>query len=77
VVSAAFYPFSGFTAATELSDRAMRWNTRPFGMTSIDLALQTAADTGLAHLGVPVKFPDGWKAHQSFIAHLAKFRVLK
>ena len=27
------------------------------------------------HLGVPVKFPDGWEAHQSFMAHLAKFRV--
>jgi len=53
VVSAAFYPFSGFTAATELSDRAMRWNTRPFGMTSFDLALQTAADTGWALLELP------------------------
>ena len=29
------------------------------------------------HLGVPVKFPDGWEAHQSFMAHLAKFRVPK
>ena len=53
VVSAAFYPFSGFTAATGLSDRAMRWNTRPFGMTSFDLALQTAADTGWALLELP------------------------
>ena len=53
VVSAAFYPFSGFTAATELSDRAMRWNTRPFGMTSFDLALQTAADTGWALYELP------------------------
>jgi energy-coupling factor transporter ATP-binding protein EcfA2 len=53
VVSAAFYPFSGFTAATELSDRAMRWNTRPFGMTSFDLALQTAADTGWALFELP------------------------
>ena len=53
VVSAAFYPFSGFTAATELSDRAIRWNTRPFGMTSFDLALQTAADTGWALYELP------------------------
>jgi hypothetical protein len=52
-VSAAFYPFSGFTAATELSDRAMRWTTRPFGMTSFDLALQTAADTGWALYELP------------------------
>jgi hypothetical protein len=27
------------------------------------------------HLGVPVKFPDGWEAHQSFMAHLSRFRV--
>jgi AAA domain len=53
VVSAAFYPFSGFTAATGLSDRAMEWNTRPFGMTSSDFALQTAADTGWALYELP------------------------
>jgi hypothetical protein len=53
VVSAAFYPFSGFTAATELGDRAMRWTTRPFGMTSLDLALQSAADTGWALYELP------------------------
>ena len=53
VVSSAFYPFSGFTAATELSDRGMRWNTQPFGMTSVDLALQTAADSGWALYELP------------------------
>ncbi len=53
VVSAAFYPFSGFTAATGRGDRAMRWNTHPFGMTSFDLALQTAADTGWALYELP------------------------
>src|SRR5262249_20474189 len=53
VVSAAFYPFNGFTAATERDDRAMRWNTHPFGMTSFDLALQTAADTGWALYELP------------------------
>jgi len=52
-ISAAFYPFSGFVAATELSDRAMRWNTRPFGITSFDLALQTAGDTGWALYELP------------------------
>ncbi|HEY1700100.1 MAG TPA: AAA domain-containing protein [Trebonia sp.] len=26
-------------------------------------------------LGVPVKFPDGWEAHQAILAHLAKHRV--
>jgi hypothetical protein len=53
VVSAAFYPFSGFTAATGLSDRAMRWNTQPFGMTAFDRALQTAADAGWALYELP------------------------
>jgi hypothetical protein len=53
VISAAFYPFSGFTAATEPSDRAMRWNTHPFGMNSFDLALQKAADTGWALYELP------------------------
>ena len=53
VVSAAFYPFNGFTAATERDDRAMRWNTQPFGMTSFDLALQTAADSGWALYELP------------------------
>jgi energy-coupling factor transporter ATP-binding protein EcfA2 len=53
VVSAAFYPFSGFVAATELSDRAIRWNTRPFGITSFDRALQTAGDTGWALYELP------------------------
>jgi hypothetical protein len=53
VVSAAFYPFGGFTAATGLGDRAMRWNTHPFGMTSFDLALQTAADSGWALYELP------------------------
>jgi len=53
VVSAAFYPFSGFSAATGPGDRAIRWNTEPFGMTSFDLALQTAADTGWALYELP------------------------
>jgi hypothetical protein len=53
VVSAAFYPFSGFTAATERDDRAMRWIALPFGMTSFDLALQTAAGTGWALYELP------------------------
>ncbi|MCL2585472.1 MAG: helicase [Streptosporangiales bacterium] len=27
------------------------------------------------HLGVPVKFPDGWEAHQAVMAHLSPYRV--
>ncbi|MGH3281095.1 MAG: AAA family ATPase [Trebonia sp.] len=52
-VSAAFYPFSGFTAATGRSDRAMRWNTHPFGMNPVDRALQLAADEGWALYELP------------------------
>jgi hypothetical protein len=48
VVSEAFYPFTGFAAATGASDRRMGWNTRPFGQTAFDLALETAAGTGWA-----------------------------
>ncbi len=48
VVSEAFYPFTGFTSATEADDRRMRWNTRPFPMTDFDRALETAAETGWA-----------------------------
>jgi hypothetical protein len=48
VVSEAFYPFTGFTSATEADDRRMRWNTRAFHPTDFDRALDTAADTGWA-----------------------------
>jgi energy-coupling factor transporter ATP-binding protein EcfA2 len=53
VVSAAFYPFSGFTAATGPGDRAMEWNTRPFGTSPGDLALEQAADAGWALYELP------------------------
>jgi len=48
VISEAFYPFTGFTSATAEGDRRMGWNTRPFGMTGVDRALETAAETGWA-----------------------------
>jgi hypothetical protein len=50
VVSAACYPFTGCTSATEADDRRMRLNTRPFHKTDLDCALETAAQTGWAHL---------------------------
>ena len=40
VVSAAFYPFTGFPPRPGQATAAMRWNTRPFGLTSFDLALR-------------------------------------
>lgn len=27
------------------------------------------------HLGVPVKFPDGWEANQAVLSHLSSHRV--
>ena len=48
VVSEAFYPFTGFTSATEAGDRRLTWNTRPFHLTDVDCALETAAETGWA-----------------------------
>ncbi|MGD0702060.1 MAG: AAA family ATPase [Trebonia sp.] len=48
VVSAAFYPFTGFTSATEADDRQLRWNTRAFDTTDFDRVLETAAETGWA-----------------------------
>jgi AAA domain len=48
VVSEAFYPFTGFTSATDESDRRMKWNTVPFGKSALDLSLETAAATGWA-----------------------------
>ena len=53
VVSAAFYPFSGFAAATGRGDRAMEWNTQPFGQSAFDRALQTAAADGWALYELP------------------------
>jgi hypothetical protein len=46
VISKAFYPFNGFSAATGPGDRRMTWSDRSFGRTSFDLALETAADSG-------------------------------
>jgi hypothetical protein len=31
--------------------------------------------TDPVHIGVPVKFPDGWEAHQAVLAHLADHRI--
>ncbi|HTU72372.1 MAG TPA: AAA family ATPase [Trebonia sp.] len=48
VVSAAFYPFSPFDAATTDADRGLEWQTAPFGKTAIDATLDMAAGTGWA-----------------------------
>jgi hypothetical protein len=53
VVSEAFYPFTGFTSATSKDDRSLGFATRPFGMTDLDLALETAAKSGWALYELP------------------------
>ena len=53
VVSESFYPFTGFTSATSHSERRMGWNTRSFGTTAFDLALETAAESGWSLYELP------------------------
>ena len=48
VVSAAFYPFSPFDAATTATDRHLDWETASFGKTAVDETLDMAASTGWA-----------------------------
>ena len=37
--------------------------------------LDAHPSTGPVHLGVPIKFPDGWEANQSVLAHLESYKV--
>lgn len=37
--------------------------------------LDAHPSTEPVHLNVPVKFPDGWEAHQAVLAHLQKWKV--
>jgi hypothetical protein len=37
--------------------------------------LDAHPSTEPVHLGVPVKFPDGWEANQALLAHLSQFKV--
>jgi hypothetical protein len=37
--------------------------------------LDAHPSTEPVHLNVPVKFPDGWEANQSLLAHLSQFKV--
>lgn len=53
VVSQSFYPFTGFTSATTRDERQMAWNTRAFGTSAFDLALETAAEAGWALYELP------------------------
>ena len=48
VISEAFYPFTGFTSATEARDRALRWNGVSFRKNELDDVLDLAAAEGWA-----------------------------
>ncbi len=37
--------------------------------------LDAHPSTEPVHLNVPVKFPDGWEAHQSIMSHLQQWKV--
>ncbi len=45
------------------------------GRAGIPELLDAHPSTEPVHLNVPVKFPDGWEANQSVLAHLSRHRV--
>jgi hypothetical protein len=55
VVAEAFYPFTGFRAATGPGQRRVEFSTRPFGKNSLDLAVETAAACGWALYELPAR----------------------
>ena len=55
VVAQAFYPFTGFRAATGAQQRRMEFSTSPFGKNALDLAVETAAASGWALYELPAR----------------------
>lgn len=55
VVSEAFYPFTGFTSATQASDRSLEWTSAPLRPGPADDALATAAASGWALYELPYR----------------------
>jgi hypothetical protein len=55
VVAEAFYPFTGFRAATAAEHRRVELSTRPFGKNALDLAVETAAASGWALYELPAR----------------------
>jgi AAA domain len=55
VVSEAFYPFTGFRAATAPDERRMAFSAGPFGKNALDLTLDTAAAHGWALYELPAR----------------------
>lgn len=55
VVAEAFYPFTGFSAATAEGERRLTFTTRAFGNRPVDAAIDTAASTGWALYQLPAR----------------------
>lgn len=55
VVSEAFYPFTGFRAATGPGQRRLEFSTSPFGRNALDLTVETAAASGWALYELPAR----------------------
>jgi AAA domain len=55
VVAEAFYPFTGFRAATGPEQRRVAFSTRPFGKNALDRAVETAAVSGWALYELPAR----------------------
>jgi hypothetical protein len=54
-IAEAFYPFTGFRAATGPGQRRVEFSTRPFGHNALDHALETAAASGWALYELPAR----------------------
>ena len=55
VVAEAFYPFTGFRAATGREQRRVEFSTRSFGKNALDRAVETAAASGWALYELPAR----------------------
>jgi AAA domain len=55
VISEAFYPFTGFAAATRAGQRRLAYAASSFRQTAVDLALETAAASGWALYELPAR----------------------
>jgi hypothetical protein len=55
VIAEAFYPFTGFHAATDAGQRRVEFSTRAFGKNAFDLAVETAAASGWALYELPAR----------------------
>jgi hypothetical protein len=55
VIAEAFYPFTGFRAATGPGQRRVEFSTSPFGRNALDVTLETAAASGWALYELPAR----------------------